>query len=807
MQYPGNPKCDAILARLRAGVRAYDEIVSLMADIEAALEAGVAFEASLALVKTYVEAIEEVIDGLRFVDLPPGWALSRYRALNAGALGRWLRMLEPAAQLRALRLLDALYARAVYELKAAECLREAERFVAEHPVPAPAVGAIPLYETLMLDESVDAAQRALPLIDLVNGWSTEPIDLLMAAQAEFLPGVHFARVLAEQDSRGRRQIENLLAFEEQVTAAYGYMYAKKAGLIFGRKERAADSETRHQLELKLIELVDGWGATPYAKRFKDYLLGRICAAHSDWSRATKLFRKALDGGFCEYMAVSQLAFILETRKKHDQARALLEEYTDRWHERRGRDSVFARSAAKGLDIGKIYANAGGDPATLGAAAPEQRFTAAAEANARRFPSAAERLARPRAEAVGAYWAECRAGVLAGLSALVQAADLDAALQGVTSNRGVRFDPALAARTHLDEVPDLAPIPRDVLLEAVAVPVSADRLAAALLSWLEGAADRGSPIEQIGRFPCVAGSVALATRRVDATCGSDWKAARQLVDAWQDAGRLPAEAVVDLQVRVLAAIGTPAARSDAGLRFLERDAAMPPAVRTPLRVAVVAALLAKLAETEAPADARTVLEAIARHATPDEARAPVAVWWSVWAPRRTPAERMQLAASLDGAVRSEPIRADGVAAALAVIAQTPVTQRIDAPLTVARALATDEAHLDAIAAWFTQGAAQAGEDALEDAADVGAWLLTALSGARAAEVTAALRGLMDRRLAAARGLAARRIALDELLERFPGDAGLQQLMVEQQAAERARRMTMIGVVLAVIGIAAIAIALL
>lgn len=805
MHYPGNEQYAAVLARLRAGVDSHAVVAALMDDIQRALDAGVSFEMSLALVDTYVDAVEEVIDGLRFVDLPAGWALTQYRTITEGTMGRWLRMLEPKAQLRAQRLLDALYARAVYELSGEAALSAAERFVAEHSIAAPAVSAIALCQTALLEKSVDAARRALPLIDVVNSTSTVPIDLLIAAQAEYYPGVHFARVLAEQEPRGRRQIHNLLAFEEEITAEYGYMFAEKASLIFGRKKRLADQETRTAFERKLIELVDGWGATPYAKRFKDYLMGRICAAHSDWGRATKLFRKALDGGFCEYMAVSQLAFILKARKKDAQVRALLEDYTTRWLQPRGPDSLFARTAANGRDIGGLYAEAGGDPTRLGADAPERGFVDAAAANESRALRGVERLTQPRAEAVARFWTDCRTRIVAALEQIVEARDIDDVVRGARSGRGLTFDPAIAARTHLDEVPDLAPIPRGLLLEAVAAPVSADRLASAFLAWLDEDVKTRGAQAQVERFTCVAGSAALARQRVG-QAAADPAAARALVDAYQDAGVLGAADVVQLQLDVLAAMAPGAGQIAEAVRFLERDARIPAASREPLRIGVVQGLIGQLSTGISVADAEDRLKQLARWATPDEARGPVRAWWGGWIIERPPAERMRIAHGMDPALRDADIASAGVEAALAVIDRAPVTERVDAPLAVAGALASDDSYRDAVAAWYARGAEAVAEHALEQAIDVGAWLLGTLAGSSAETVRAAMRGLMDRRLAAAKGLAARRLAIDELREQFPDDPAIVALADAQRAAERRRRFTIAGVAAAVVAVAALVIAL-
>lgn len=804
MHYPGNERYDAVLARLRAGVRSYDEIAAIMDEIQAALDAGVPFEMSLALVDTYVDAVEEVIDGLRFIDLPAGWALAQYRTIAQGTMGRWLRMLAPEPQLRAQRLLDALYARAVYELSGEASLAAAERFVAEHPIPAPAVCAVALWQANLLEESVAAGERALPLIEVVNTSSTEAIDLLIAAQSEFHSGVHFARVLADQEPRGRRQILNLLAFEDELNAAFGYMFAKKESLLFARKKRLADQETRQAFELKLIELVDGWGATAYAKRFKDYLMGRICAAHSDWGRATKLFRKALKGGFCEYKAVSQLAFILKTRKKHAQVRELLEEYADRWLVARGPDSHFARGARAGRDLGSIYAEAGGDPTTIGLVDPHRRFEDAAAANAPRMQQVATQLAKPRAEAVAAFWADCRARIVRALGDLVEARDLDAAVLGMRSPRGVTFDAHLAARTHLDEVPDLAPVPRDVLLAATEAPVSGEVLGRAFLTWLDHDAMTTGHRSQIDRFTSVAGAAALARRRVLAA--SDLATARALVDTYQQAGALAADAVVALQLEVVNRCDAAAEQVSEAQRFLARDEHIPAATREPLREALVAGALTQLRGVAAAADARSVLQTIAQWATPAEARAPVRIWWDGWAGARPPDERMQIAAALDPALRDPQISAAGVDAALAVIDRAAISLQIEDPLRVAKRLATDARPDEAVAQWYARGAETSADDDLEQAIDVGVWLIGELEGPPATMVTSTMRGLMERRLATATGLAARRQAIDELLEQFPDDPGLVQIADAQRAAERKRRFTIVGAVAAAVAVAALVIAL-
>lgn len=210
-------------------------------------------------------------------------------------------------------------------------------------------------------------------------------------------------------------------------------------------EKKWREEQMSQLHGKIMARGGMMGGHKYLKGFKEYLYGRVHAAYGEPLIAIGHYKNALSHGFDPMHTVCQLAFVLNFRKSHREARSLLEKWLPKFY--------FEASYHPEDSPVEQYLKAGGKNEQLPAPEdlPEVRKQAKENLKAR----------QQQAQEIAMRAVKCREKLLTenGLKGLtlvdsvLQPEVVDAALSGDPSHTElVALDHGQAAALCLDEVP-------------------------------------------------------------------------------------------------------------------------------------------------------------------------------------------------------------------------------------------------------------------------------------------------------------------------------------------------------------------
>lgn len=474
------------------------------------LDAGVPFEMGHEALRTVFGATWRVFAAHFFGEVDPGWCAEVLRAFDALNLSRWVRLAPTDVQVGASATLDLLHARVLLERELDVRLPAVERLHRTHPLPMPNSATC----ALMRDaRDLEEGERHLRLARGVLEYSENVVDLEIAHRARLGHYVWLAEHFEAADGDERRLLLQIDALNRELTEMVGAEYAaQKAGFLDFAGKRA---QKEQQVDLKgmLARVSGGFGGAPMVKAYRQYVNGRILAVTGDFGKAVKAVRKARNAGFSPEDAGCFLAFLLGMRNKNDEACAMAREVAQELRFSRG-------NARRDHPLARIYRDAGGSPADLGVD-PEATWSSAIRDNGARFLGLAARLDKPRAEAIAEFWTQRRAEAIDMVLGALHPEDFDGAVAGnsaagAATARIAHLSAARAAACHLDEIPDLAPLDRALLIAAAEEGVSGTALAANALEYLQREESAGRKLASlIDACPAYGQSKAIARARMRA----------------------------------------------------------------------------------------------------------------------------------------------------------------------------------------------------------------------------------------------------------------------------------------------------
>ncbi|MBU0551897.1 hypothetical protein KKB55_04060 [Myxococcota bacterium] len=602
-----------------------DDLYAYLKNIENIISKSASLEDGLVYCKGYLHWALKIINNsevsVQFID-------HIFHYITEGEISIWYRMLDPDDQFFYWTMVDYLFMRkTLLKTIDVDLFLEIRSFIKNQTVHSTDTASMLLSEMLPFD-NVSNAVDFLDLIDLIKKYGDTPEKIYICSLLELDSNVHLARKLASTSGDEHQQILNLIEFDQNLTNQFNEYAIKKISFLNIKYQNIA-SEFRTKKSNELISLTDGWSIKPYPKLFKFYLEGRIHGITSSPKKAVKLFKKALNGGFCEELAVTQLLFTLNFLKRHQEVRRISENYARCWKLKQSDCIHDAKS--DGFSLPKAYLMAGGNPMHLGLEDPLSDLKHDAEINAARAERAAEkRLRKIQGEARRAYWDECRSRSIALISGALRAEDFDNLVKGRAPTRQIKLDPDTARRLNLLDSANRLPFEHTTLTAAVEEGVEATRLAAEFLEFILSSSERFEGlVENIRRYHAHFGaSTQLARRRVETLLADgEREQALKLIDVYR---RLPQphppEALERLALLVLAQLGADGARAElieVAEGFLEHGPS------EAIRALLLEHIAAAITESCSPKQLRGYLRILTAHGSPETTQGLVSAWWSKW----------------------------------------------------------------------------------------------------------------------------------------------------------------------------------
>ncbi len=554
LRYPGASLLAEVVAAtqsLEAGPTPED-LVRWTGRLQEASERGLSFEGWKEAARTFFLLLQDAIDREgRPLDLPESLVSP---ALDA-ATRIWLPLvpLLPADdRVQAWNLLDLLHANRVHRHFLEAAFQAAEAFVRAAPLPA-VQSALQLVRRTL--EMGPRDERLPPLLDLLDRWCGSEADLAFVHEVRSGLEVRYLDAASRTMGMHLDDLRGLWALHEEITEVLG-------GELVAREAPAGSSravgESREAARVLTARAVAVQGQLLSRDTFVDdwieFEMARIEAGTGEYQTAIRILERLVERGVFPLEAAQLRARLALMKRYPEDARSVIERAAAVL-------PLVRRDDALQEPIRAVYREAGGAPDALGLAEPSQSFVDRAQAN--RDDLAARALVGMEAEAERAFWEARRARLDALLGGLLEGADFDAALGEGAGGRDVRFPVGDAAGCALDDMPGLPEGLRQVLLEAVAAPVPARRVAVEFLPWFDAREAEGRSFDDLVRsFPGMGQSVAVARRRLDAAIqGGNPGAVVALLDHYESLPGVPDRLLLEAWERTRETVG-------AGPRWLE-----------------------------------------------------------------------------------------------------------------------------------------------------------------------------------------------------------------------------------------------
>ncbi len=327
------------------------------------------------------------------------------------------------------------------------------------------VERLPLYPSKSVAASISpphasrAPTRTAKLGELLFKRATEPVDVAIAHWTQYKGDFIRRRLMLEFSSSNQERLSGLVEIDREFDEQFGPMYVSGDASLLGSmvkgifrsmsKKAEAEKKWREEqmshLRGKIMARGGMMGGHKYLKGFKEYLYGRVHAAYEEPLIAIGHFKNALSHGFDPFHTVCQLAFVLNFRNSHREARSLLEKWLPRFYFEASYDP---EDTAVGL-----YLTAGGKLEQLSAPEDLPEVRKQAKENLTRRTQQAQEIAKKATSYRERLLSENGLKGLTLVDSVLQPEAVDAALSGDPSHTElVSLDHGQAAALCLDEVP-------------------------------------------------------------------------------------------------------------------------------------------------------------------------------------------------------------------------------------------------------------------------------------------------------------------------------------------------------------------